>query len=193
MSYKNFQCVAWRILFLVFLGSLSSFVFADEIVDDITVRTEANGDVVAEVKFAYPIQYLRHFPDGKSSFVTIFFNVLSSVPSDVWQDYETHRTPPSDLIQEITVSTRDLGTGPKVQIKFNRPVEYTVTMSNSQILLIRIKPVILQKKNESKPVSGKPVAMLPVAAASTSAYTPTITAAARNVAAAGCKVGILVS
>ena len=48
---------------LVLLGALSSPVFADQIVDDISVHTVANGDVLAVIKFAYPIQYLRHFPE----------------------------------------------------------------------------------------------------------------------------------
>ncbi len=156
---KIFRSVL-SLIFLVLLGLLPSYASADEIVDDIKVHTEANGDVVAVIKFAFQIGYTRHFPQRKSSFTSIYFNILGSVPADVWQDYESHRTPPSDVIEDITVSTRDRGTGPKVQLKFYRPAEFTVSMgSNSQILLVRIKPVTPQQKSEDKTVPAQAAGM----------------------------------
>jgi hypothetical protein len=155
MIYKKFHRLGLTLLALITICCLSSYASADEIVDDITLHTEANGDVVAVVKFVYPVQYLRHFPQGKSPFTSIFFNILGTVPADAWQDYETHQTPPSDLVKEITVSTRDRGTGPKVLIKFFRPAEFSVSMGKSnQILLIRIKPGVQQQKNESEAAKG---------------------------------------
>ncbi len=87
----------------------------------------------------------------------------------MWQNYESHRTPPSDVIKDITISTRDRATGPKIHITFYRPAEFTVSMGkNNQTLLIRVKPVTPQQKNESatapvEPVAqAKPVAAVPV-------------------------------
>ena len=169
MSCKKLHRLALSILALIFFGSLSSYASA-EIIDDITVHTDPNGDVEAVVKFTVPIQYLRHFPQGKSPATSIYFNILGSVPADEWQDYETHRTPPSDVVQDITVSTRDLGTGPKILIKFYRPAEFSVRMgSNNQVLLIHVKPGAPQQKNESKPAAGTsggasiPLAAVPLA------------------------------
>ena len=182
---KSHRLALSFIAFILF-GAFSSYSFADEIVDDITVHKEANGDVVAVVKFAFPIQYLRHFPQGKSPYTSIFFNILGTVPVDVWQDYESHRTPPSDLIKDITVSTMDRGTGPKVQVKFYRPAEFSVTMgSNNQVLLIRIKPVTPQQKNEDKPApapslsapAALPIAVLPTIIKTPSAPSPTVAVA----------------
>src|SRR5512143_2371694 len=102
--YRRFFHLVFAVA-LVFGGMAASAALADEIVDDISVHVEAGGEVVAVLKFAYPIQYVRHFPEGRSAFTSIYFSILGNIPADVWQDYETHRTPPSDLIQEITVTT----------------------------------------------------------------------------------------
>ena len=156
MICNKYHRLVWSFFSLILFSTLSSCAYA-EIIDDITVHTDANGELDTVVKFTVPIQYLRHFPQGRSPYTSIFFNVLSTVPADEWQDYETHRTPASDVIQEITVSTRDRGTGPKVHITFYRPADFTVTMgSNNQVLLIHVKPVASQQKNESKPAVGQP-------------------------------------
>jgi len=170
MKFRKLRRILALIAGPILLCALSGYASA-QIIDDITVHTDANGEIGAVIKFAVPIQYIRHFPQGKSSSTSIFFNILSSVPMDEWQDFETRRTPPSDIVQEITVSTRDLGTGPKVQIKFFRPAEFSVRMGdNNQTLLVHIKPVLLQQKNEEKPaaeaVGGttKPLAAVPLVA-----------------------------
>ncbi|HEY6094679.1 MAG TPA: hypothetical protein VIU93_06980 [Gallionellaceae bacterium] len=123
------------VVLTVFAGSASA-----EIIDDITLHTDASGEVDAVIKFTVPIQYLRHFPQRKSPYVAIFFNILSSVPRDEWKDYESHRSPPSDFITGFTISTRDINAGPKIQIQFDRPVEYDVTPGKSgRSLLIHFK------------------------------------------------------
>ncbi len=184
--YRSFFHLVLTMVALV-LGSVSaSGALADEIVDDISVHAGAGGEVVAVLKFVYPIQYVRHFPEGRSAFTSIYFSILGNIPADVWQDYETHRTPPSDLIQDITVTTVDRTTGPKVQIRFYRPAEFTVSMGkNNQVLVIRAKAVMPQQKMESKVapsaagVLGAGQAALPGAANTTisSASIPLIAAA----------------
>ena len=68
-----------RLSLIVFLGSLPVSASA-EIIDDMTVRADANGEVDLVVKFAFQIQYLRNFPEGKTDYTAIYFNPLSSVP-----------------------------------------------------------------------------------------------------------------
>ena len=179
MKFRKLPRILELIAGLVLLCALSGNVSA-QIIDDITVHTDANGEVGAVIKFSVPIQYLRHFPQGKSSSTSIFFNIVGNVPADEWQDFETRRTPPSDIVQEIAVTTRDLGTGPKVQIKFFRPAEFSVRMGdNNQTLLVHIKPVLQQQKNEEKPAAGAakgtatPLVAVPVVAP-TIAKTPAI-------------------
>lgn len=123
------------VVLAVFAGSASA-----EIIDDISLHTDASGEVDAVIKFTVPIQYLRHFPQRKSPYVAIYFNILNTVPRDEWKDYESHRSPPSDFIVGFTISTRDLNAGPKIQIQFDRPVEYDVTPGKSgRSLLIHFK------------------------------------------------------
>lgn len=122
------------------LLSASGYASA-EIVDDINLKTDANGEVDAVVKFNVPVQYLRHFPQQKSSYLTVYFNILDNGPNAQWVDYESHRSPPSDLILDITVTTRELKSGPKIEVQFTRPVEVDVTMGkNNQTILLHIKP-----------------------------------------------------
>jgi tetratricopeptide (TPR) repeat protein len=128
------------LLFALILLMLSSHASAD-IVDDIRLKTDKNGEIDAVVKLTVPIQYLRHFPQQKSNYVGIYFNILGSVAPDEWQNYESHRSPPSDLIVGFTVSTRDLTTGPKVDVQFNRAAEFSVSLGkDGRSLLIHIKP-----------------------------------------------------
>ncbi len=76
MNFKKCYRLVLSICSLMLFSTLSPYVYANEIIDDITVHAEANQDVMAVVKFAYPIQYLRHFPQGKSAFTSIYFNIL---------------------------------------------------------------------------------------------------------------------
>ena len=185
-------------LAVMLLDTVSSYASA-EIIDDITVHQDASGGTDAVIKFTVPIQYLRHFPQGKSSSTSIYFNILNTVPANEWQDYESHRTPPSDIVQEIMVTTRDPSTGPKIHITFYRSAEFTVGMGgDNQTLVIHVKPIAAQQDNEKKPVAGQSGASLPVAAApvavvaaiptppsvAPSAGTPAVTAASEKSAPA---------
>ena len=186
MLRKIYCRLVMSFLLSILLGSLSSFASA-EIIDDITITTDPKGEVNAVIKFTIPIQYLRHFPQGKAPSTSIYFNILSGVPASEWQDYESRRTPPSDLVQDITVTTRDRGTGPKVLIKFYRPAEFTVRMGrNNQVLVVHVKPDVQQQKNENKPaqsqsgggaasaIAALPATVLPAIAAIPVAATPSV-------------------
>ncbi len=123
-----------------------------EIIDDIYLKTDANGEVDAVIKFSVPIHYSRYFPLRKSPDAAIYFNVLGSVPRNEWQNYETHRSPPSDVVRGFTVTTRDLSTGPKIEVQFFSPVEFNVTAGkDDRSILIHIKPDVVQQRQEEKP------------------------------------------
>ncbi len=134
-------------LLCVFSGNTSA-----EIVDDIYLKPGATGDVDAIIKFTVPIMHLRHFPQLKGTYVDIYFNVLGDIPVDQWQDYETHRSPPSDRIVGFTVTTRDLKTGPKIQIQFKRPTEFSVNVGkDGRSFIVHINPENAEPKKENNP------------------------------------------
>ena len=187
---KKFRSIV-AVLFALILCVLSSAVSA-EIIDDIILKTDANGEVDAIIKLTVPIQKLRYFPTSKSQFLVIYFNILYNESRDQWQDYESHRSPPSDLIVDFHVTTRDLNTGPKIEIKFNRPAEYTLTAGrDNRSLKIHIKPEKPLQSKENKPVpalsggvvlapnappvtAAVPSAALPAAAATPIVVVPTV-------------------
>jgi hypothetical protein len=115
-----------------------------EIINEIVLKTDANGEVDADVKFTIPVHYIRHFPQHKSSYVAVYFNILHTVAPDEWQNYEAHRSPPSDLIESFTVSTRDLATGPKIEVLFKRPVDFTTVRDgkDGRSIIIHLKPAV---------------------------------------------------
>ncbi len=172
----------------ILLYALSGLASA-EILDDIILKQGANGEVDAIIKFSVPIQYSRYFPLRKSSDLSIFFNVLGSVPRDEWQNYLSHRSPPSDIVGGFTVTTRDLSTGPKVEVHFLHPVEFTVSPGrDDRSILLHIVPGTAEEKKENKP-SGAPggsaaTPAVPVAAAVAPMTTPSLTVAAPPKAAA---------
>ncbi|MBI5890459.1 MAG: hypothetical protein HZB47_07255 [Nitrosomonadales bacterium] len=142
---------------LMLLCAFSGYASA-EIIDDITLKTDGNGEVDAVVKFTVPIQYLRHFPQRRSADFSIYFNILGSVPRNEWQNYESHRSPPSDIVRGFTVTTRNLSTGPKIDVQFNRPAEFKVTPGpDDRTLLIHIKTGSKPPEPESKPIPSLPL------------------------------------
>ena len=149
-----------------------------EIIDDISLKTDANGEVDAVIKFTVPIQRLRYFPQRKSPYLVVYFNILDNVPRDQWQDYESHKSPPSDLIVGFTVSTRDVNTGPKIEIQFNRPVEFSLKAGrDSQSLLVHIKPDKPQQDKDGKAAPVQPGGII-TSAATTAATAVTAALAA---------------
>ncbi len=153
------------LLTLMLMGFLPGLASA-EIIDDISLKTDANGEVDATIRFIVPIHYQRHFPQQKSIFLSIYFTILNDVPPDQWQNYESHRSPPSDSISGFLVTTRDLSTGPRVEIQFVRPAEHKVYIGkDGRSLLIHIKPDKPQQQDgEGKPATGLPMGTAPTTA-----------------------------
>ena len=156
-----------RLLFqLALLWSFSGFAFG-EIIDDISLKADAKGELDAVINFNIPIQYLRHFPQRKAREMVIYFNISGSVSRDRWQNYESLRSPPSDIVRAVYVSTRDLATGPKIRFQFNQPAEFSVAPGiDGQSILVHIKPEIVGKqKNGTSTGLVSPVPALPVVSA----------------------------
>ena len=151
MKHRNL-CRPLALLFQVMLlYSLSGHASA-EIIDEITLKANADGEVDATIRFSVPIQYSRYFPLRKSPDLSIYFNILGSVPRNEWQNYESHRSPTSDIVRGFTVTTRDLSTGPKIEVQFFRPVEFSVTAGkDDRSILLHIKPDVVQQKKEGEP------------------------------------------
>lgn len=140
MTFERTQKLLRLLLILALLWSVSA---AAEIVDDITYKTDANGELDVNIDFAVPIQYLRHFPQKKSQEMVIYFSIPASVPSEQWLGYESNRSPVSSVVRILFVSTRDLSTGPKIMFQFHRPAEFSVSPGrNNQSILVHIKPDI---------------------------------------------------
>ncbi len=180
----------WLLLCLAFVRHAA----ADEIIDDIILKPGASGEVSLEIKFAVPVQYVRHFPQKKSPNSTIFFNILSSVPKSQWQSSQAHRAPPSDVVRDITISIMDPGTGPKIQLDFTRPAEFTVSPGkNGQSLMIHITAE-MPPKNDAKPAPGPsgaaliPAVVAPVVVAAVP-KAPAPAAGAPSTAATSAKPG----
>ena len=126
-------------LWLLFALALIRHAAADEIIDEIILKPGARGEANLEIKFAVPVQYIRHFPHKASDSSTLFFNILSSLPKSQWQSSQVHRAPPSDLIRDITIDVMDPATGPRIQFEFNHPAEFTVTPGkDGQSLMVHI-------------------------------------------------------
>jgi hypothetical protein len=137
---------------------------AAEIIDDISLRTDANGEIDAIIKFTVPVHYVRHFPVRKSLDLEIYFNIIGGVPPDEWQNYWSHVSPPSDHVLGFTITTRDLNTGPRIEVHFKHPSEFSVRPGNTdRSIVLHIKPEQVQKKKEDKPELDKPAAAAPPA------------------------------
>ncbi len=144
---------------LLLCFTLVGYAEAEELVDDISLRPAANGEFNLEMRFAAQVQYVRHFPHNKSTTSSIYFKILGTTPLTQWQT--THRVPTSDLIRDIQVSTMDTSTGPKIQLQFSRPAEYSVSPGrDAQTLTIHIIPEMPPQRNESKTATGPPVAAI---------------------------------
>jgi hypothetical protein len=112
-----------------------------EIIDDISVKTDANGEVDALIEFSVPVQYVRHFPTRRSDQVSIYFNIIGNVPRDEWLNYETHRSPPNGLVRGLTITTRDLNTGPKIEVDLRQAATFSVGPGRTdRSILLHIKP-----------------------------------------------------
>jgi TolA-binding protein len=165
MIRKTVRTIAEVFIALV----LSTFpgIASAEIIDDIKLKTDAKGEIDAYIKFTVPIQHLRYFPPQKSQYLVIYFNFVDNVSRDRWQGYERHRSPPSDVILDFAISTRDLNAGPKIEVKFNRTVEYTLKAGrDGRSLHLHIKPEqpMRNKEKESEAVIAPPTVAAATAA-----------------------------
>lgn len=144
------------VLLCVFSGQAAA-----EIIDDIRLRTDANGEIDAVIEFTVPVQYARHFPVRESPNVVIYFNIIGNVPRGLWQNYESHRSPPSDLVLGFTVTTRDMNTGPRIEVNFKQPAEFTVKPgANERSILLHIIPVPKKSGRPAVPAVPPAVAQL---------------------------------
>jgi hypothetical protein len=135
------------LLFRLLLLCALSGQAAAEIIDNVSLRTDANGEIDAIIEFTVPVQYVRHFPVRRSPRLAIYFNIIGNVPRSEWQNYESHRSPASEHILGFTVTTRDLNTGPKIEVHFKKPADFSVTAGNTdRIILLHIRPDLGQKK-----------------------------------------------
>lgn len=150
-----------RLLFILTLLWSVSMQAAAEIIDDITFKEDAKGELDVTIDFTVPVQYLRHFPRRKSQEMTIYFNIPPSVPRKQWQGYESNRSPISSIVRILQVSTRDTRTGPKIMFQFHRPAEFSVTPGrNSQSILVHIKPGVVGQQ-KSGAATGLPLGIQP--------------------------------
>lgn len=159
MSFGNVKTKLLKLIQLLLLWTLSGLACA-EIIDDIRLTADPKGEVDAVIEFNVPIQYVRHFPHKKTLEMVIYFNISGNIARDQWENYESTRTPPSDIVRAISISTRDLATGPKLMFQFRRPVEFSVVPGkNGQSILVHIKPEIVADKKDSS--SGLPTPVPP--------------------------------
>lgn len=119
----------------------SSCTASAEIVDGISLRVDANNELDAAIKFSVPVTYLRHFPEQKSQNLVIYFSIPGIVPREQWLNVESNRTATSKTVRSFRITTRDLSSGPRIEIEFHQPVEYSVTTGkDNQSILVHIKP-----------------------------------------------------
>lgn len=160
-------------VFIAFILCAFSGIASAEIIDDIKVNRDANGELDAFIKFTVPIQHLRYFPPKKSQYLVVYFNILDSISQDQWRNYESHSFPPSGgVVAKFTATTRDLNTGPKIEIQFQQPAEFSLKAGrDGRSLHIHIKPEQPLRDKESKSVPSRsgvvitpPIVIPPVAA-----------------------------
>ena len=140
-------------LFLLLVFSLRAMA---QPLDDVMLEYQEQG-VVATIRLTGPVQYLRHFPSSHGKTLEIFYHrVLDATNNETWVDNEVRRSPPSRLIPDFTVTTRDQRTNPKLVIEFTREAEYSVTPGkDNRSLLITIMP-------DKHSVATGPLPFLPV-------------------------------
>src|SRR5512135_2912803 len=125
MKVRHFIQRHWSAFALLLLSAVSSCAVAQPL-DDVTLEYRTDG-IVATINMTTPVQYLRHFPERNGKTLEIFYDrVQGETTDEVWVDNETRNSPPSGLIPDFTVTTRDQATQPKVVVEFSREAEYRV-------------------------------------------------------------------
>jgi hypothetical protein len=123
--------------------------------DEVNLEFQSQG-VVATIHLTEQVQYLRHFPESHGKTLEIYFERAPGAAGTVnWVDNEMRKSPPSALIPNFTVTTRDQKTQPKLVIEFSREAEFGVAAGkDGRSLLLTIRP-------EKRAVSNEPLPFLP--------------------------------
>jgi hypothetical protein len=145
-------------LLCVLVLCIGSNVARADVIDDIVYRTDAKGEIDAVIKFTVPIQRLRYAQQNQSStFLLVYFSLFDNVALDQLQDFEVHRSPPTDLVPRFNVTLRDLTLNPKAEIQFDQPAEYALKAGrDGRSLVLHIKPALAQQDRESPPIAAVP-------------------------------------
>ncbi|MGB8517410.1 MAG: hypothetical protein WCD45_05935, partial [Gallionella sp.] len=154
-----------KLIFAIVLFLLGCDFAAAEIIDDVSLRNEVNGEADAVIRFSVPIQKLRYAQQHQaSSLLIVYFNILETTVGDPWQDYESHRSPPSENIPSFTVITKDLNSNPKIEIQFDHPAELTLKAGrDGRSLLLHIKSEPIKKERQEKSPPSTSVIVAPLA------------------------------
>ncbi|MDD2701926.1 MAG: hypothetical protein PHH36_11925 [Sideroxydans sp.] len=153
------------LLFRILLLCVLSTQAKAELISDISLTAAHNGEVDALIEFTVPVQYVRYFPNQKSTHVSIFFNILGNVPSSDRLNYESHRSPPSDLVVGFTITTRDMKAGPRIEVSFRRPARFKVTAGkDGHSILLHIEPEAPARQEQLPPSLPTPAPVQPPAA-----------------------------
>jgi len=153
------------LMWVCFMGDATA-----QVIDDIILNPDKDGNVVAVIKLAGMVQYVRHFPNSEGKHLEIYFKLLGDGIIDPLQGYEARTSPPSDLIPTFTVAVRDLSTEPKLVLDFSRDAKYSVRIG-------RIDRSFVITIQSDKPKSA-PVEQQKSSAISLAASLPAATAAA---------------
>ena len=172
-SAQKTRCIFLAFLMWVcFMGNATA-----QVIDDILLNPDKEGNVVAVIKLSSMVQYVRHFPNSEGKHLEIYFKLLGDGIIDPLQGYEARTSPPSDLIPSFTVAVRDLSTEPKLVLDFSREAKYSVRIGRidrSFVITIqsdkvKAKPVEQQKNSAIQLPESIPAATV---AASTATGTP---------------------
>jgi hypothetical protein len=136
------------------LSVLSGVAYAQPL-DDVSLEFQSQG-IVATIHLTGPVHYLNHFPESHGKTLEIYYDrVKDATSNETWADDEVRKSPPSRLIPNFTVTTRDQLTKPKLVIEFSREAEFSVSAGkDNRSLLLIIRP-------DRQPVSDEPLPFLP--------------------------------
>lgn len=145
-------------LLCVLVLCIGSNVARADVIDDIVYRTDAKGEIDAVIKFTVPIQRLRYAQQNQSStFLLVYFSLFDNVALDQLQDFEVHRSPPSDSVPRFNITLRDLTLNPKAEIQFDQPAEYALKAGrDGRSLVLHIKPALAKQDKENQPTAVVP-------------------------------------
>lgn len=132
-----------------------SFAANAQPLEDVSLEYQSQG-IVATIRLSGPVHYLRHFPESRGKTLEIYYErVLDATNNEVWVDNEVRHSPPSTLIPDFTVTTRDQQTQPRLVIEFSREAEFSVAPGKDyRSLLVIVRP-------DKQLAAGGPLPFLP--------------------------------